>query len=148
MELLLDIKNLSATLVYKNNKYNYLLNYTFNTYWKYYTFIHITENKHKSKISWKFEFSIWNNKEQFIILTENKYLNPLDVDGVISNKLLQFSYIANPSIGTIQNDTIYMNNIDKLRLSQSNISSFNFKVINSPIKDWIADQNSRLGYYY
>ena len=148
MEVIFDIETMFAQLIYQGNTYQYNLNYNSNLYWKHYTFIHNAENIENISISWKFEFYICNNKEQFITFYETKYFSQSDVDGVTDNKLIKFSYIAKPSLGTIQNDTIYMNTIDSLRLRKNNIFTIKFSVVNSPIKDWQADQNCKLGYYY
>lgn len=148
MKIIFDLSNNNGSIYKDNTEFIYKLNQYTTQYNKYFEFDHFFENTNNVKCKWNFTLNIWNNHEQFISFTETKYFNSKDPDSQIEDKLVNMSYIAFPSKGTIQTDTVYLNQVKFNKLSQNHVKEFYFKVLGSPIKNWSADHKCKIGYYY
>ena len=100
------------------------------------------------KSKWVFSWEHWNGQEQFFKIEQYMpFPSPRPVPKGYKpwTQIASWSYLSNPSIGTMQKDTIYRNYYCKDQMPE--IKDIVFKTIGSPGGDWETTEATD-GYWY
>ena len=98
---------------------------------------------------WIFTWELYGNCEQFFRFEQ--YLSLLNTGRPVPRgynpwtTMASWSYISNPSKGTIQTDTIYRNFYHSDQFPE--INDIVFEIIGSPVKDWNTNESTD-GYWH
>ena len=114
-----------------------------------YTKMSVLEYPLGNDAKWIFTWEQYGNMEQFFRFEQYLPLlntgRPIPVDYNPWTVLVSWSYIANPSKGTMQKDTIYRNFYHSDQFPE--IKDIVFEIKGSPTKDWDTTHSTD-GYWY
>ena len=114
------------------------INITIGKYWKIDNIEYYFDKNNKNDRKWAFTWSRWNDKEQFIEFSEYS-------KDKLWTDMAKWSYIRNPSKGTMQTNKVYRMFYNNWHFSP--IKDIHVKVISSEYGDWDTN-NYVTGYYY